>query len=168
MKLSRRLPLVLLATSLAFIGCKKKDSAATPPAESDKGAQPGATPTPSAPAPTPAPMAPATPPAAAAIASEADYVKVGVVLMDKMIDIFKAAGTNCDKLADDLTKLLADSDADFKATLVYEKAHPDAKQKFEAQTKDKTAAFEASAQPGLTACKDNKKLAQALTKLAPE
>jgi hypothetical protein len=161
---------VLLATSLAFIGCKKKDSAETPPTESAKAGQPGATPTPAAPAPTPTPAAPATPPAAAgaAIASDADYVKVGVVLMDKMIDIFKVAGTNCDKLADDLTKLLADSDADFKATLVYEKAHPDAKQKFEAQTKDKTAAFEASAQPGLTACKENKKLAQALSKLSPE
>jgi hypothetical protein len=159
MRLSQNLSILLLATSLAFIGCKKKDNAAAPPAESatpTKSADPGAAPTPAAPA------------AGGTIASDDDYIKGGIVLLDKMTAILKGAGTNCDKLADDITKLASDNDVAIKASQAYEKAHPDAKKKFDEATKDQMKAFETVAEPTLTACKDNKKVGDAFTKLVGE
>lgn len=156
MRLSTNLSILLLATSLSFIGCKKKDNAAAPPAESTatKPADPAA-------AGTPAPAA------GAAIASDDDYVKSGIVMFDKLLAIFKADGTNCDKLADDITKMADENSAMIKASDAYEKAHPDAKKKFEDATKDKMKAFEEAAEPLGTACKDSKKLQDAMNKLAP-
>ncbi|HEX2689119.1 MAG TPA: hypothetical protein VHN14_21000 [Kofleriaceae bacterium] len=158
MRLSTNFSILLLSTSLALFGCKKKDNAAAPPTESNAMAKPGA------PAGAPAPAAPA---GGATIASDEDYVKTGTAMLDKMVGIFKGAGTNCDKLADDITKMATENDAIIKASEAYEKAHPDAKTKFEAATKDQMKSFEEVAGAAISACKDSKKLQEAMTKLAP-
>lgn len=145
MRLSTNLSILLLAASLAFTGCKKKDTTSAPPTE-------GATPAASG----------------APITSDDDYVKRGVALVDQTLGIFKAAGTNCDKLADDITKLATDSKPQVKASKEYEKTHPDVKKKFDEATKAQQAAFETVAAPTITACKDNKKLGEALNKLVAE
>jgi hypothetical protein len=156
--------MLFLAASLAVVGCKKKDDAAgaaggaaTKPAESATG---GAAATP-----------PATPPAAPAggdtVASDDDYVAKAVASMDKMTAIFKAGGTDCDKIADDITKLTTDNQGMLNTLQAYEKAHPDAQKKFDEVSKPKQKEFEAAAGPAMGACKDNKKLSDAMTKLAP-
>jgi hypothetical protein len=155
---------LFLATSLAAVGCKKKDDPAMAAAPAGAAAKPAET----APAPTPAAAAPTTPPAGGAeIASDDDYMAKGTVLMEKMTDIFKTGGTNCDKIADDLTRFAADNKATLAAVQAYEKAHPEAKKTAEAATKDKTAAFEAAAGPAIGACRQNQKLGEALNKIAP-
>ena len=87
--------------------------------------------------------------------------------MDKMTEIFKAGGTNCDKIADDLTKFAVDNDGTLNAMQAYEKAHPEVKKKADAVTKDKNTAFEAAAGPAMGACQNNQKLGDALNKIAP-
>src|SRR5262245_51417630 len=165
MQLSRMVPMLLLATSLAIVGCKKNDDAAagatggaaTKPAEPTAGA--AATP--------PATPPPAAPAGGATIASDDDYVAKALASMTKLTDIFKAAGTNCDKIADDVTKLVTDDQALLNALQAYEKAHPDAQKKFDEASKAKQTEFEAAAGPAMNACKDNKKVSDAMSKLAP-
>ncbi len=167
---SKTLSILFLATSLAFIGCKKKEEAAGGSAAggsaagaATKPAEPGAAPA----APTAA-ATPAAPAANAMFASDEDYMTKAMAALDRMTAILKAAGTNCDKLADDLTKFSSDNDALFKAIQVYEKAHPDVQKKLEVASKDKTAAAEAAAAPAGSACKDNQKLADAMAKISGE
>jgi len=168
MAISKTLSILFLATSLAFIGCKKKDEAGGGLAAgaATKPAEPGATP--AAPAAAATPATPAAPVANAMFASDDDYMNKSMAALDKMTAIFKAAGTNCDQLADDLTKFSSDNDALFKAIQVYEKAHPDVQKKLEAASKDKSAAAEAAAAPAGSACKDNQKLADAMAKIIGE
>jgi len=165
MKFSKTLSIVLLAASLAAFGCKKKDSAAPasadPPAAT-KPAEPGS----AAAAPAAPATAPAAPAAPAAIASDDDYIAKASTMIDKMTETVKGAGTNCDKLAEDLTKMAADNEALVKGLGAYEKAHPDAKKKFDAAAKDKETAFETAAGPAMQACQGNKKVGEALDKLS--
>jgi len=155
---SKTLSILVLATTLAFLGCKKKEEATGPTAAgtATKPAAPGAAPP------------PAGPPAGAMLTSDDDYMNQSMAALDRMTAVFKAAGTNCDKLADDLTKFSADNDALFKAIDVYKKAHPDVQKKLEAASKDKMAAAEAAAAPAAAACKDNQKLADAMGKISGE
>lgn len=164
----KTLSALCLALTLTATGCKKKDDAGaakpaeTAPAAAGSPAKP-AEGAPAAKTDTPAPAAGG----AITIASDDDYVAKGSMLIDKLTEIFKADGTNCDKLADDVSKMI-DDNAGLPAALdAYEKAHPDAKKKGEAASKDKTAAFESAATPAIGACKDNKKLGDAMNKLAP-
>jgi hypothetical protein len=168
MTLTKTLSILLLSSSLAFVGCKKKEDAATAPATGSATKPAEATPVAAAPA-----AAPATPPAAPAaggttIASDEEYVAKATAAMDKMIDVFKTAGTDCDKLADGITKFVADN-ADFiKSSKAYEKTHPDAQKKFDEAGKDKMKSFEEAAGPAMTSCKDNKKVADAMTKMSAD
>jgi hypothetical protein len=167
MTLEKTLPILLLATSLATFGCKKKDDAATGAAATGSMAKPAETGSATGAAMTP-PAAPAAAPAGATtIASDDDYIAKGTAFLDKLTEIFKAGGTNCDKIADDLNKLAAESSATINGLQAYEKAHPDAKKKAEAATKDKTTAFEAAAGPAIGACQKNQKLGDALNKIGP-
>jgi hypothetical protein len=176
MTVSKTLSILLLATSLGFVGCKKKEdassaapgSAATSSAAATKPAEPAA----AAPAPA-APAVPATPPPAAAtpagaITSDDQYIATVTAGLDKVITLFKGAGTNCDKLADDLVKFAQDNGPQIKAYREYEKAHPEAQAKFNAAAQSKVTDFQASAGPAIDACKDNKKLADAMAKLGSE
>jgi hypothetical protein len=167
MQLSRTLPMLFLATALAVFGCKKKEDAAagaagSSPAKAAEPAAGGAATTPAATPPTPAAPAGGT-----TIASDDDYVAKALSSMDKLVEIFKAGGTDCDKIADDITKLTTEDHAQFTALQAYEKSHPGAQKKFDEAAKPKQAAFEASAGPTMNACKNNKKLNDAMAKLAP-
>jgi hypothetical protein len=156
--------IAMCSALLAFTACKKKEDAgsATGTMSSDK---------PSAEAkPTDKPMAPAAAPAAApaggaAVADVGDYEKRALVMMDKLIGLFSADGSNCDKLAGDLTKALDDNKAEIDAIVAYEKAHPDDKKAVDKKTKAKTDEFMAKATPALDACKNSKPLADALAKM---
>jgi hypothetical protein len=151
---SKTLSILVLATTLSFLGCKKKEDAKGPTAagSATKPADPGAAP----------------PAANAMLATDDDYMNQSMAALDRMTAVFKAAGTNCDKLADDLTKFSADNDALFKAIEAYKKAHPDVQKKLDAASKDKLAAAEAAAKPAADACKDNQKLADAMGKISGE
>jgi hypothetical protein len=155
---SKTLSILVLATTLSFLGCKKKEDAQGPTAAgtATKPADPGAPPPPAGPAGN------------AMFVSDDDYVNQSMAALDKMTAVFKAAGTNCDKLADDLTKFSADNDALFKAIEGYKKSHPDVQKKLEAASKEKMAAAEAAATPAANACKDNQKLADAMSKISGE
>lgn len=158
----KTLSTLALVTALAITGCKKKD---------DTGAGASAKPAESAPSkpaePAAAPAAPAAAPAGGAtIASDDDYVAKGIANIEKFTEIFKAAGTDCDKLGDGLTKFQSDNAALFAAMKSYEAAHPDAKKKFDDAAKDKNAAFEAAAGSAMTSCQSNAKVSEALAKLA--
>lgn len=146
----KSLSIVCLVASLLFAGCKKKESTADQ-ASATKSAEPaGAAAAPSA-----------------AISSDDDYASQASKMLDKMIETIKGAGTNCDKLADEITKLASDNGAQMKTLEAYEKSHPDAKKKFEAGSKDKMKAFEEAAGPAMGACASNKKVSDAFEKLAP-
>jgi hypothetical protein len=166
MKTSKLFSIVCLASALAFAGCKKKEAAPTgDPAMATKPAEPGAAPTtpPAAPA---APEAPAAAPAAAVtIASDDAYVTQASAMLDKMIDVVKTAGTDCDKLADGIVKMATDNGAQMKALQAYETEHPEAKKKLDEASKDKTKAFEEAAGPAMTACQNNTKVSDAFSKL---
>jgi hypothetical protein len=166
MSMFKSLSIVILSSSLAFAGCKKKEDAAAAGA--------AAKPAETAPAKAgePASAKPAEPAAAApaaggaTITSDDDYIAKGKASMDKMTEIFKAAGTDCDKLGDELLKFATDNAALIASSKAYEAAHPDAKKKYDEASKDKSAAFETAAGQAMTACQGNKKVGEALTKLA--
>ena len=163
MKLQTLSPL-FFAIALAAFGCSKKTDKAPPVADKTAPAAPTtddkAAETPPAAAPTAAPAA------AGDIASDADYIAKSKVAMTQLVDMFKADGTDCDKIAADLEKL--QTDPQFVAIEAYEKAHPDAKKQLDAETKDQEKAFEAAAEPGIKACQDNEKVMNALSKLGGE
>jgi len=175
MTVTKTLSMLWLASSLALGGCKKKEDAAGTVAPGSAAAGSAAPLTkPAEPtAAAPAPAAPATPPAATGapaggIATDEEYVAKATAGMDKVIGVFKAAGANCDKLADDLLKFAADNRATFKATRDYDKAHPEAQAKFNTAAAPKMKDFQEAAGPALTSCKDSKKLAEAMAKLSEE
>jgi hypothetical protein len=165
MTLSKTLSILFLASSLAVVGCKKKEEAAPAAAPAAGSAKPADT------AATPA--APATPPPAApsgntTFASDDDYVAKSSAAMDKMTALFKGAGTDCDKLAADLSKFADENKGMMVASEEYTKTHPDAKKKFDDATKSKMTEFEAAANTAMGACKDNKKVNEAMAKLSPD
>jgi len=179
MTVTKTLSILLLTSSLALVGCKKKDDAAGTVAPGSAAAGSAATepkpaePTAAAPAAAPAAATPPAAPAPAAtpaggIASDDEYIAKATSGMDKVIGVFKAAGANCDKLADDLVKFAADNRPMIKSTREYEKAHPEAQAKFNAAAEPKMKDFQDAAGPAMSACKDNKKLAEAMTKLSDE
>jgi hypothetical protein len=167
--MTKMISALLLAAALVG-GCGKKADA--PAADKDKTADPAAkTADPAKPADPAAPAA-VTPPAGTTaaptggdvtIASDDDYMTKGKAMIGKMLDTFKADGTDCDKLAADITAIT--NDATVKALDAYEKAHADAKKKFDAAMKDQTKAFETAATPAITACAKNQKFMDAVSKL---
>ncbi len=159
MTFTKTLSIALLATVLAFTGCKKKDDATVAPA--DKTATP-ATPNASAPAAKPTEATPAAATGAVTIASDADYQAKGTAMLGTLINMFKTDGSDCDKIAADATALF--NDPNTTALMAYEKAHPDAKHALDASLKDRTKEFEAAAGPAMTSCKDNQKMKDAFSK----
>jgi hypothetical protein len=172
MTISKTLSILFLASSLAAVGCKKQEpattgSAAAPVTATATGSAKTETPAATTPPPatTPAPAAAA---GAVTFTSDDDYITKASGAMDKVTDIFKNAGTDCDKLAADLTKFATENKSMVVAAQDYEKAHPDAKKKFDDASKTKMTAFEAAAGPAMTACKDSKKVEEAMTKLSSD
>ena len=161
-----KLSALALVVSLSLFGCKKKEDTDTKVAPAPTNpANPAVTPTPPPAPPVEKPTEPTAPsPAAVTIKTTDEYNTGGLALLTKVVAVFKADGTSCDKIADDITKLAADNDGFLKATTTYEKAHPEAKKDFENVSKATMKDFEAAAGPAMQACKDNKKLTEALAK----
>ena len=173
MTICKTLSILFLASSLAAVGCKKQDAATAGSAGSAAPATATATgsakaETPAATTPPPATPAPAAAAGAVTFTSDDDYITKASGAMDKVTDIFKNAGTDCDKLAADLTKFGDENKGMVIAAQEYEKAHPDAKKKFDEASKTKMTAFETAAGPAMNACKDSKKVEEAMTKLSSE
>ena len=106
---------------------------------------------------------PADKPAAApagAITSDDEYISKGSGLITKMVDIFKADGANCDKLADDLDKL-HDEVAPLDA---YDKDHPDVKAKFEKAVEKRQNEMMSAMGPAMQSCANNEHLGNVMAK----
>jgi hypothetical protein len=171
MKYSKTISIAFLAAALALTGCKKKDDGAaktddkaTPASADDKGVSKSDTPAAkSDDKPTAKTDDKAAPAGASDIASNDDYVKRGTAMMTKFSGIFKADGTDCDKLGTDLVPLLTDPEV--KALDAYEKAHPEVKKLLDDATKDQMKEMAAIVEPATTKCKDNPKFADAMSKM---
>jgi hypothetical protein len=170
MKLTTTLSTLVLALGLTTTGCSKKKDAAT-----DKPATEAAKPTEEKPAtpsaapatgePAKADPAAAAAPAAGAVtfASDDEYIAEGKAMLGKVLEVFKAAGTDCDKLAKGLNEMAADPK--IAATTAYEKDHPEAKKKFMEATQGDMEKFMEVMGPALGACKDHKGVGDAMTKM---
>ncbi len=144
--------IVAFSLSMLVAACGKDD---TKPAD-DKPAAPAPKPTaatppaapPSAPVPTPVPApAPAAGGSATTFTDNADYEAKGLALMNSMIAVFAADGTDCAKLATDITKFIGDNQDKFSAFKAYETAHPEAKKEMETKSADVMKDFMAKATP---------------------
>ena len=121
-------------------------------------------PEPAKPADPPPVAKPADPPPKAdTFANDDEYIAKGKEAFTKLIAIFKSDGTDCEKLAADVTTLAGDPM--MGASKKYETDHPDIKTKFESVAKDMESQFEQVATPALNACSKNKSFVDALGKL---
>ena len=111
---------------------------------------------------TPTPTATAPAAGGGAITSTDDYVAKGTAMLDKMTAIFAADGTDCDKLAADITKFMADNKGTMDAAKEWEKAHPDDKKAMDKKAEPQEKAFMDKAGPAIDKCKGNKALEEAL------
>jgi hypothetical protein len=101
----------------------------------------------------------------ATINSAADYESKAMGFMDKFIGVFTADGTDCGKLAKDITKLMDDNKALMDNAKAWEKAHPDDKKALDTKMEAKFKDFMDKAGPAMTACKDDKDLQAAMSKM---
>lgn len=147
---------LILALGLAFLGCGKKadgtkaDDKAMADKTGDKSMDDKK-------------MDDKKPSGGGGVSSDDEYISKGKVQMQKMVDIFKADGKDCDKLAGDMDKLV--SSDDMQAIQAYEKAHPDVKKKADEATKDFQKQFEEAAMPAMQACASNQKLQDVFKKM---
>ena len=173
MKLSTTLSMIVLALGLATTGCsKKKDAAGDKPATEaakpteEKPATPSAAPATGEPAKADPAAAAAPAGGAVTFASDDEYVAASKAAVGQFMEVLKAAGTDCDKLAKGINDLAADPKV--AAATAYEKAHPEAKKKFEEAAKAETEAFEKAMEPAFKACMDNEAVGAAIKKLSAE
>jgi len=106
---------------------------------------------------------PATDDKPGAIKSDDEYMTKAMAFMDKMTATFKADGDNCDKLADDVGKLVDDPST--AAMQLYERAHPALQKQLEAKMADKLKALSEAMAPSAVGCANNKKLEGVMSKL---
>lgn len=136
----------------------------------------------SAPAPTPAhpPVTTATAPAAAtaeassgddaappdlAITTAAAYEARATALTDQLLGMFAADGTDCDKLAADLTSFVKQNRRLFARLKAFEQEHPEAEQAFDDKMQAREQEIDSKLAPTLEACKNHEALAAAIDKL---
>ena len=94
------------------------------------------------------------------ITTDDDYIAKGSELTNRLIAIFKADGTDCDKLADDLDTLHADT----AVMDAYDKDHPEVKAKLEAAMEPRQAEVMGAIAPAMNACAGNAKFKAVLQK----
>ena len=152
----KTLALTTCTLLLLTTGCKKKDEAKT--ADPSMEAKPGET----KPAEKPTEMKPAM---GGTITNAADYEAKANDMMDKMTALFVADGKDCDKLAADMSAFLDTNKDGFAATKTFETANPDAKKALDTKMEPRMKDFQAKAGPSLDACKDNKALQAAMSKM---
>ncbi|GEM_PF-5557740 len=135
---------ILITACLLISACKKKEDA-------------GAT---AQTAPTSVDVKPSeAKPAGLAFATAAEYEAKTSPLMDAVIATYVADGTNCDKLAADLRKLVIDNKDTFNAAVAYEHAHPADKKVLAWSSQP----YLVAAVPSINACKENKAYSDAVS-----
>ena len=152
---------------LLVTACKDKPKATPAPAPAPQHAA-AATPEAATPAPVAKPAEAAPAPAiepGGGFTTAAQYEAKAVDLVDKLTAVFAAAGTNCDKLADNLEVFLDENRAAFAGTDAFEAANPTAQANLQTKMQDKAHQFLTTANASMQACKTNARVTAALAKL---
>jgi hypothetical protein len=105
----------------------------------------------------------ATAAAGVALANAVEYEKKAIEVTDKVLAIFKAHGTNCDKLAVDLTKFGTENKATFDAIKAFEAANPAAEKAFEDKMDAREEEMEKVIGPAFDACKGHEGMKKAMS-----
>ncbi|MDB4956824.1 MAG: hypothetical protein JWO36_4393 [Myxococcales bacterium] len=132
---------------LVFSACKKKDDAKPAPAAGDMKAGDKASEVKSTTGPT--------------FATAAEYEAKTTPVMNAIIAAFVADGTNCDKLASDLSKLGVDNHDTLLAATAWEHANPAANRVLAWSSRP----YLEAAVPSINACKEKPAFADAMSKL---
>jgi len=103
--------------------------------------------------------------AGGAIKDDADYMAKGEAMVDEMTGIMVGAGTDCKKLATDITAFVAKNEGMVKEAKAYEKEHPAAKKAFDAKMKPKQKDMIAKVGPTMKACAKDKDVQAAMKKM---
>ena len=114
-----------------------------------------------APASLPAPG----PVGSGAVTTDDEYVTKSLDLATKTLAIFSAAGTDCDKLAAEITKFSDEYRATFAELKAYEKAHPDARKKYDDKMKQHEQLLRDTVGPAIGSCQDHAGLKKAIGSL---
>ena len=158
--------LVLVAFVLVT-ACKEKQSAKPAPAPEAKTTT--TTPPPQLPAQeTPEDKKAAAPvpikPAGGFNTAE-DYEKKAFELMDKFSSAFSAAGTDCEKLADNLEVFAHDNRGTFDNTQAFEKENPKAEETLETKMAEKTKQLMLKVKVSMDKCGKHERVMAALKSL---
>lgn len=90
----------------------------------------------------------------------------GFVLIEKMADIFANNTADCDKMASELDKFMADNAEPFKKLKALDdKQTPEQKKAFDAKYKDRNVAMMKKMEPAVGKCAANAKLQEVMKKL---
>ena len=153
---------------LALVSCKEKQEAKPAPAPGSAAA-PAAPVAPqgSAAADPTKPVTPTKPPIkpAGGINTAEEYEAKAFDLMDKLTAVFGGAGTNCDKLADNLDVFLDVNKAAITATDQFQDANPSAEDDLEAKLQARMQVFMENAKLSMQACQKHARVQAALAKL---
>lgn len=152
---------ILLLSCLLFAACKKDDAKQAAPATAEKKIDGNAAAGAAAPAAQPAkPTA-----GGVSIASSEEYLAKAVDMTDKVFEMFVAGGTDCDKLAADMSTFVDQHLATMHAIKAFEDAHPEARKAFDDKMAPREKELDATLEPAFEACKDHAGLQTALQKL---
>jgi len=167
---------IALASVLLLGACKEKKeepkTEAKPAETTPKPTETAPTPTPTPPSPTPAPPPPTeTKPAetkpAGGFNTQADYEAKANELMTQLISVFEKAGTNCDKLADGVSKFADQHKKELTGAKEFEKANPDAEKQLTEKMKPRQQELAAKLGPIMQKCQAHQGLKTAMLKLEP-
>jgi hypothetical protein len=157
--------IVCLALIVVVAACKEKQEAKpTPPAPAPAvEQQPAPTPPAEPPAPTAEPARVVKP--AGGINTPAEYEAKAFDLTDKLTSAFAAAGTNCDKLADNLEIFIDANKAALASTDAFEAANPFAEDDLEPKLQARAKRLIQKMSVSMQACQKHQGVQTALAKL---
>lgn len=145
--------------------CKEKQEAKPPPAPPapEVKQEPAPTPPPETPKPTAEPARVVKP--AGGINTPAEYETKAFELTDKLTAVFAAAGTNCEKLADNLEIFVDANKAALASTDAFETANPFAEDDLEPKLQTRARTLIQKMNISMQACQKHQGVQAALAKL---
>jgi len=150
---------------LLLAACKEKQDTKPTPAPTTAPAPDKQEPAPPPEAAKPAPAEPAAVKPAGGLNTQADYEAKAFELTDKLADVFAAAGTNCDKLADNIERFAADNQQALAGTDAFEQANPTAEDTLEPKLREKARGLMQKMSISMQACQKSERVKAALAKL---
>lgn len=156
--------IVCLALILVAACKEKQEAKPTPPAPAPAVEQQPA-PTPSAEPPTPTAEPARVVKPAGGINTPAEYEAKAFDLTDKLTSAFAAAGTNCDKLADNLEIFIDANKAALASTDAFETANPFAEDDLEPKLQARAKRLIQKMSVSMQACQKHQGVQAALAKL---